>query len=79
MENNFSRWREKAACADEDPELFFPGRQNLAVLAKEVCKRCEVRVACLEYALANNEQYGVWGGATELERSEIKRLRRYKR
>ena len=45
-------WRHKAACLDEDPELFFPiGNTGPALLqieeAKQVCRRCDVRDACL--------------------------------
>ena len=41
-------WRHRAACLDEDPELFFPiGNTGPAILqieeAKAVCRRCEVR------------------------------------
>ncbi len=51
-------WRHKAACRDEDPELFFPiGDAGPALLqieeAKQVCRSCSVREACLEWALAS--------------------------
>jgi WhiB family redox-sensing transcriptional regulator len=45
-------------------------------VAKEICDECDVRVACLEYALAMRERDGVWGGATERERRRIIRQRR---
>ena len=34
---------------------------------------CDVRLDCLEYALANSERYGVWGGLTERERTRLRR------
>ena len=38
-------WRERALCAEVDPELWFPesGEPNLA--AKLICGRCEVRAS----------------------------------
>jgi WhiB family redox-sensing transcriptional regulator len=71
-------WREKAACGSEDPELFFPiGNTGPAILqaeeAKQVCRRCEVREQCLEWALNKPEDHGVWGGLSEDERRALKR------
>jgi WhiB family redox-sensing transcriptional regulator len=34
---------------------------------------CEMRTACLEYALANDERFGVWGGLSEKERHQLRR------
>jgi WhiB family transcriptional regulator, redox-sensing transcriptional regulator len=34
---------------------------------------CEVRAECLEYALENDERFGIWGGLSERERRRIKR------
>ena len=74
-------WREHAVCRSEDPELFFPmtaGRGSCAITdeAKKVCGRCPVASACLEYALASGEDWGVFGGHTAEERRAIKRRRR---
>lgn len=68
-------WRESAACRGADPELFFPGRGNSLAPAKAVCRECPVRPECLEYALANGERQGVWGGTSERERRRIQRRR----
>jgi len=73
-------WRERAACRDTDPELFFPiGSTGLAVdqirAAKAICDQCEARVECLEFALISNQESGVWGGATEDERRRLRRIR----
>ncbi len=43
--------------------------------AKEVCRGCVVREDCLEYALANGEKFGIWGGMSERERRRIRRQR----
>jgi WhiB family redox-sensing transcriptional regulator len=34
-----------------------------------------VREQCLEYALANGEKFGIWGGLSERERRRIRRQR----
>lgn len=73
-------WRTSAACRDEDPELFFPiGTTGPAVeqteAAKRVCAGCSVRDECLEFALATNQDAGVWGGLNEDERRTLRRQR----
>jgi WhiB family redox-sensing transcriptional regulator len=69
-------WRKRADCRGIDPEVFFPATDEDAEEAKAICATCPVRQACLEYALANREREGVWGGATERERRRIVRQRR---
>lgn len=71
-------WRSRAACLEEDPELFFPiGNTGPAIAqaerAKAVCARCEVQAVCLRWALENNQDAGVWGGMSEDERRALKR------
>ena len=71
-------WRHRAACRDEDPELFFPiGNTGPALLqieqAKAVCRRCEVADACIPWALETGQDSGVWGGLSEDERRALKR------
>ncbi|MFD0033032.1 WhiB family transcriptional regulator [Streptomyces sp. NPDC127172] len=70
--------RPRPACADEDPELFFPGEKSAAdVLQKEeakaVCRRCPLIESCLQGALERNEAAGVWGGTDEGDRRRLKR------
>lgn len=77
-------WRHKAACLDEDPELFFPvGTTGLALeqtdRAKAVCGRCVVLSDCLEWALDSNQDAGVWGGTSEDERRTLRRSRQRRR
>lgn len=65
-------------CRDElDPEMFFPRIDDeLGITAaKRVCTPCPSRVACLEWALANGMDSGVWGGKSEQERRALKRQR----
>ena len=66
-------WQEKALCAQTDPEAFFPEKGGSTREAKRICQGCEVRDACLEYALANDERFGIWGGLSERERRRLKR------
>lgn len=71
-------WRHRAACLTEDPELFFPiGVTGPALTqveeAKKVCMRCDVREECLQWALENGQDHGVWGGTSEDERRSMKR------
>jgi WhiB family redox-sensing transcriptional regulator len=60
-------WRSRAACLDENPELFFPiGNADPAFhqvkRAKVVCRRCEVVDTCLRWAMQSHQDDGVWGG-----------------
>ncbi len=66
-------WQERALCAQTDPEAFFPEKGGSTREAKQVCRSCEVRAECLEYALENDERFGIWGGLSERERRRIKR------
>jgi len=66
-------WHDQALCAETDPEAFFPEKGGSTRDAKKVCVRCEVRVECLEYALAKDERFGIWGGLSERERRRLKR------
>lgn len=64
------------ACNGTDPDMFFPNRGESLEPAISVCARCVVREECLEYAVANGEKYGVWGGTSERERRRLRRARR---
>lgn len=66
-------WQERALCAQTDPEAFFPEKGGSTREAKKVCSSCDVRAECLEYALANDERFGIWGGLSERERRKLKR------
>ena len=66
-------WQEEALCAQTDPEAFFPEKGGSTREAKRICSGCEVRAECLEYALANDERFGIWGGLSERERRRLRR------
>ena len=65
-------WQERALCAQTDPEAFFPEKGGSTREAKKVCRACEVRAECLEYALAHDERFGIWGGMSERERRRLR-------
>lgn len=67
------QWQERALCAQTDPEAFFPEKGGSTREAKRICMGCEVRDECLDYALAHDERFGIWGGLSERERRRIKR------
>jgi WhiB family transcriptional regulator, redox-sensing transcriptional regulator len=66
-------WQEQALCAETDPEAFFPEKGGSTREAKKICTGCEVKAQCLEYALANDERFGIWGGLSERERRRLRR------
>jgi len=71
-------WRKLAACRHTEPDLFFPiGTTGPAVeqieSAKQVCLSCEAITPCLEFALATNQESGVWGGTSEEERRKLRK------
>ena len=71
--DNRAEWWSRAACSTTDPELFFPIAPagpaiRQVAQAKAICARCEIRQACLGYALDAGPIQGVWGGTTEHER-----------
>jgi WhiB family transcriptional regulator, redox-sensing transcriptional regulator len=71
-------WQRLAACAGEDPDLFFPADPAgedapLAAEARRVCARCPVLEECYEWALGTGQRTGVWGGETATQRRSVRR------
>ena len=73
-------WRHQAACAGLDPEYWFPvdapGRTPAHRRAITICKSCPVQAECLNWALDNHEFYGIWGGTTARQRTDMRRDRK---
>lgn len=69
-------WQELAECRETDPNVFFPSDGVGVGKARRVCDKCIVEKQCLEYALKNRIDHGVWGGKSERERRRILRQRR---
>jgi MFS superfamily sulfate permease-like transporter len=73
IDDNPLSWQTDALCAQTDPESFFPEKGGSTRDAKRICESCEVSGQCLEYALANDERFGIWGGLSERERRRLRR------
>jgi WhiB family redox-sensing transcriptional regulator len=68
-------WMDDALCREVGQDLFFPEMGSTPNRAKEICRRCEVQIECLTYALTvPGGVDGVWGGTTAKERRAIKRV-----
>lgn len=76
-ETDTTSWHGHGLCR-KSPDLFYPERKDkeMAANAVAICMRCPVRQPCRQHALDEREQYGVWGGTTELERERIRRGRK---
>jgi WhiB family redox-sensing transcriptional regulator len=72
-EENPLAWQSDSLCAQTDPEAFFPEKGGSTRDAKKICGSCEVRSHCLEYALENDERFGIWGGLSERERRKLRK------
>jgi WhiB family redox-sensing transcriptional regulator len=66
-------WMDRGICHQTDPEAFFPEKGGSTREAKSVCATCPVAAECLDYALDNDERFGIWGGLSERDRRKIKR------
>jgi WhiB family redox-sensing transcriptional regulator len=71
-----TEWMGSGKCNDLDPSIFFPNDGVGVEIARRICVDCPVKAPCLEYALINRIDHGVWGGASERERRRIARRRR---
>jgi WhiB family redox-sensing transcriptional regulator len=72
-EENPLAWQTDSLCAQTDPEAFFPEKGGSTRDAKRICTACEVKAQCLEYALKNDERFGIWGGLSERERRKLRK------
>lgn len=68
-----------ALCAQTGGDWWFvPNTKDYEAdirQAQQICELCAVRTLCLEYALANDERFGVWGGKTEKARARMRNKR----
>lgn len=69
-------WQQEALCAQTGADFFFPEPGSSVREAKRICGMCPIRSACLDYALDNDERFGVWGGLSEKERLQLRRTSR---
>jgi WhiB family transcriptional regulator, redox-sensing transcriptional regulator len=68
-------WMAESRCRAMDPEIFFPTDGLGVQRAAAICETCPVREACLDYALRNGIQHGVFGGVSERARVRLRRAR----
>jgi WhiB family redox-sensing transcriptional regulator len=71
-----AEWMSQGKCRSLPPETFFPSDGVGVEIARRICADCPVKDPCLEYAMANHIDHGVWGGTSERERRRIARSRR---
>ena len=69
-------WMGEGNCRDYPPATFFPSDGVGVERARAICKGCPVSETCLEYALTERIEHGVWGGTSERERRRILKRRR---
>jgi WhiB family transcriptional regulator, redox-sensing transcriptional regulator len=78
-EAELGEWTAHAICTDADPEIFLPPPGKPSAVARQICSRCPVWADCLAYALAAEEEFGIWGGLDQDERRNLKRRLRRKK
>jgi WhiB family redox-sensing transcriptional regulator len=70
-------WMTDGKCRELPPETFFPSDGVGVDSARRICVDCPVKAPCLEYAIENHIDHGVWGGTSERERRRLARQRRH--
>jgi WhiB family redox-sensing transcriptional regulator len=74
--NGNTEWMAQGKCREYPPEVFFP-RDGVGVLTtRKICDECPVEAQCLEYAIENHVDHGIWGGKSERERRRLRSSRR---
>lgn len=71
LDVSYAGWMDQAMCAGSEVN-FFPEKGETAAEAREVCKDCPVRAACLQWALDNGEEHGVFGGLAPRDRRKLR-------
>ena len=60
------------------PDLFFPesiAQEKASIpMIEGICTPCVRRQECLDFAIDNNEQHGIWGGLTTKQRNALPRI-----
>lgn len=71
-----AEWMARGNCRNFPPAMFFPSDGAGVERARAICANCPVTSECLEYALTEHIDHGVWGGCSERERRRIAKRRR---
>jgi WhiB family transcriptional regulator, redox-sensing transcriptional regulator len=75
-------WQLQGRCRERGGTQFFHPDDDLGRIsrrlresaAKQLCQRCPVRKQCATHALKVGEEYGVWGGFSEHDRTLLREL-----
>ena len=84
LKDNDFGWQNKADCRGADTEMFFMELDEAAINhiklreARKVCFECTVKKECLDFAVINDINYGVWAGTTPTQRKEIRYEQRHR-
>lgn len=70
--SGYQGWMALGLCQETDPEIYFPQKGGPPHQAKLICAACEVQAQCLDYALANRESHGIFGGLSRRERRALR-------
>jgi Transcription factor WhiB len=67
-------WQTMGECRSVADDTWFPDPAQAALRAAAVgrCGFCAVRRSCLAYALGEGEDYGIWGGTTDVQRDALR-------
>ncbi len=71
-----TEWMLAGNCQDYTPATFFPSDGVGVDVARAICQDCPVKEPCLEHALVERIEHGVWGGCSERERRRILKRRK---
>lgn len=74
--DSVTAWMSEGNCRNYPPAMFFPSDGVGVDRARKICLDCPVADQCLEYALEQRIEHGVWGGCSERERRRILKRRR---
>ena len=67
-------WWKRAACAGVGPDTFFEPSPGAEQAAKAICATCAAAQECRDWAIAHRISFGIFGGLTALERTQLSRL-----
>lgn len=65
-------WMLEGICRNIDPDLWFPDAGGSTRAPISMCQRCPVKQRCLDYAMDNEIEYGVWGGTSNKQRKAMR-------
>lgn len=64
-------WQLEAACSEDQHDLFFSLAESKMEKAKAICQTCPVKSECLQFALDNDIEFGIYGGLSREERKVL--------